>query len=46
MDIDNIINALIEAETKEALKYFLKGYTSPAFGALPKNELELVVLKY
>jgi hypothetical protein len=44
MDIDNIVNSLSEAESKEALKYFLKSYTSPAFGALPKNEVELIVL--
>lgn len=44
MDLDNIVNTLSEAESKAALKYFLESYTSPAFGALPKNEVELIVL--
>lgn len=44
MDIDNIVSSLSEVESKAALTYFLKRYTSPAFGALPKNEVELIVL--
>jgi hypothetical protein len=44
MDIDNIVNSLSEDESKTALRCFLKSYTSPAFGALPKNEVELIVL--
>jgi hypothetical protein len=37
MDIDNIVNSLSEAETKEALKYFLKSYTSPRFSRITKK---------
>jgi hypothetical protein len=44
MDIDDIVNSLSDNDAKTALKYFLKSYTSPAFGALPKNEVELIVL--
>jgi hypothetical protein len=44
MDIESIVNNLSEAESKATLKYFLESYTSPAFGALPKNEIELIVL--
>ncbi|MFT7007254.1 MAG: hypothetical protein ACJAXJ_001768 [Colwellia sp.] len=32
MDIKEIVNSLSEAESKAALTYFLKSYTSPAFG--------------
>ncbi|NVJ66533.1 MAG: hypothetical protein HWE16_08580 [Gammaproteobacteria bacterium] len=44
MDIDKILKASSEKEAKAALAYFLQSYTSPAFGALPKGEIELVVL--
>jgi hypothetical protein len=44
MDISQIINDVTEEKAKDALKYFLEQYTSPAFGALPKNEVELIVL--
>ncbi len=44
MDIDKILKASSEKEAKAALAYFLQSYTSPAFGALPKGEVELVVL--
>ena len=44
MDINQIVNDATEEETKSALSYFLQSYMSPAFGALPKNEVELIVL--
>ncbi len=44
MNINKILNASSEKEAKAALAYFLQSYTSPAFGALPKGEIELVVL--
>lgn len=44
MDINQIINDSTEEETKAALSYFLQSYMNPAFGALPKNEVELIVL--
>ena len=44
MDIHQIINDASEAEVKHALSYFLQQYMTPAFGALPKNEVELIVL--
>lgn len=44
MDLDNKINQLDEEVVKDALITFLNKYTSPAFGALPKNEVELLVL--
>lgn len=44
MDIESLVNSLTEIESKTALKYFLESYTYPAFGALPKNEVELIVL--
>ena len=44
MDINQIVNDATEEETKAALLYFLQSYMSPAFGALPKNEVELIVL--
>jgi hypothetical protein len=44
MDINQIVNNLNEAEAKSALSNFMQQYMSPAFGALPKNEVELIVL--
>ncbi|MRX28170.1 hypothetical protein [Kangiella sp. HZ709] len=44
MNIDKILKASSEKKAKAALAYFLQSYTSPAFGALPKGEIELVVL--
>ena len=44
MDINQIVNHATEEEAKSALSYFLKSYMEPAFGALPKNEVELIVL--
>lgn len=44
MNINQIVNDASEAEVKAALSYFLQHYMTPAFGALPKNEVELIVL--
>lgn len=44
MDINQIVNDTNEEEAKAALSYFLQNYMTPAFGALPKNEVELIVL--
>lgn len=44
MDINQIVNDASEAEAKDALSYFLRHFMTPAFGALPKNEVELIVL--
>ena len=44
MDIAQIVNDATEDNIKSALSYLLQSYMSPAFGALPKNEVELVVL--
>lgn len=44
MDIEKIVNNSTEEDTKSALTYFLQSYMTPAFGALPKNEVELIVL--
>ncbi|MCH8551782.1 MAG: hypothetical protein LAT62_07590 [Natronospirillum sp.] len=44
MDIEQIVNNSTEEDAKSALAYFLKSYMTPAFGALPKNEVELIVL--
>lgn len=44
MDINQIVNNATEAEVKDALSYFLQNYMTPAFGALPKNEVELIIL--
>lgn len=44
MDINDIVQGVDEETAKEALAYFLSQYTTPAFGALPKNEVELIVL--
>lgn len=44
MDIEQIVNNSTEESAKSALTYFLQSYMTPAFGALPKNEVELIVL--
>ncbi|OGT12290.1 MAG: hypothetical protein A3F73_13935 [Gallionellales bacterium RIFCSPLOWO2_12_FULL_59_22] len=44
MDIKRIINALPEANAKAVLAQLLERYLTPAFAALPKNEVELLVL--
>lgn len=44
MDIRRLITDAGDENAKDALAYFLEQYTSPAFGALPKNEIELIVL--
>lgn len=44
MDINQIVIGATEEEAKSALSYFLQNYMTPAFGALPKNEVELIVL--
>jgi len=44
MDINEIIQGTDESIVKDTLAYFLTSYTNPAFGALPKNEVELIVL--
>lgn len=44
MDIKLIINALPEAHAKAVLAQLLERYLTPAFAALPKNEVELLVL--
>ncbi|MFG6178932.1 hypothetical protein ACGTN6_16980 [Halomonas sp. THAF12] len=44
MNIEQIVNDSSDEETKSALTYFLQSYMTPAFGALPKNEVELIVL--
>lgn len=44
MDIEQIVNNSTEESAKSALTYFLESYMTPAFGALPKNEVELIVL--
>lgn len=44
MDIKLIINALPEAKAKAVLAQLLERYLIPAFAALPKNEVELLVL--
>jgi len=45
MDISAIINKSSDKAAKDALRLFLQQFTSPAFGALPKNEVELLVLE-
>ncbi|MBE3654326.1 hypothetical protein [Vibrio navarrensis] len=44
MDINQIVNDASEEDVKSALSSFLQSYMNPAFGALPKNEVELIVL--
>lgn len=44
MNINQIVNDATEEEAKAALSYFLQKYMAPTFGALPKNEVELIIL--
>ncbi len=44
MDINEVIDNSSEEDVRAALSYFLQSYMTPAFGALPKNEVELIVL--
>lgn len=44
MDIERIVSDSSTEDAKSALTYFLQSYMTPAFGALPKNEVELIVL--
>jgi len=44
VDIEQLVNNSSEEDAKSALNYFLQSYMAPAFGALPKNEVELIVL--
>ncbi|WP_411369186.1 hypothetical protein [Pseudidiomarina salilacus] len=44
MNIEQIVNDSSDEDAKSALTYFLQSYMTPAFGALPKNEVELIVL--
>ena len=45
MNLESILNELTEGETKKVLAGFLHSFTNPAFGSLPKNEIELKVLE-
>jgi hypothetical protein len=45
MDIKSATTKAGHKKTKEALDDFLEAYLKPAFGALPKPEVELLVLK-
>lgn len=45
MDIPAITTRAGHQRNKEALDHFLSQYLDPAFGALPKQEVELLVLK-
>jgi len=45
MDINQIIEDTDEAALREALKQFLSEFTRPAFGSLPKREIELIVFR-
>lgn len=45
MDISAITNKVASQQTKNALDAFLTAYLNPAFGALPKTEVELLVLR-
>ncbi len=42
MDFDKIVDDLDETVCRDALKAILAGYCSPAFGALPKREIDLL----
>lgn len=44
MDIKQIIQDATEDKAKVALTCILENYMTPAFGALPKNEVELIIL--
>ena len=44
MDIKTIVASASEADAKAALDYMLEAYMTPSFGALPKSEVELIML--
>tara|TARA_B100000678_G_scaffold289986_1_gene301822 strand:+ start:107 stop:811 length:705 start_codon:yes stop_codon:yes gene_type:complete len=44
MDIEAILESQEDAKSIQALSTFLNKFTNPAFGALPKSEMELLVL--
>lgn len=44
MDIEKVIRGAGEHKSADALKKLLEGFISPAFGALPKSEVELLML--
>lgn len=44
MDIKNIVATARESDAKSALVYLLEAYMAPSFGALPKSEIELMML--
>lgn len=46
MDIKEKLEALEPAHLKDATEEFLEGFCTPAFGALPKSEIELLVLRF
>ena len=45
MDIDSALNSRRKADLEAALARFLRHYLNPAFGTLPKLEVELAVLR-
>ena len=44
MDITQIVNAADDNHVRAVLAQLLSQYLNPAFGALPKNEVELLML--
>ena len=44
MDITQIVNAAEPAKVRAVLAQLLNQYLNPAFGALPKHEVELLLL--
>ncbi len=46
MEIREKLNDLEIDQLKDATEEFLNGFCTPAFGALPKSEIELLVLRY
>lgn len=46
MEISKKLNELNTVQLKVAAEEFLTGFCTPAFGALPKSEIELLVLQY
>lgn len=45
MDLEKIIREIGDAKSASALKTLLKRFLDPAFGALPKSEIELLFLE-
>ncbi len=45
MDMRNTLDGVTDKECRAALMEFLQGYLTPAFGALPKREVDLLVLE-